>query len=160
MTAVFYSARDIAEAAVEKEKRRQGFYTAVTELSKDPDIKGLFHFLAEEEGRHVVVFMKIRDSLPVETGPEAPGADVKAYMNSIIDDQLYSKMDSREFVRQAIDTWNVFRLAIGFEKDAILCFMEFLPHLSESDRKIVDELIEEEKGHIRKLAEVMTQIGD
>jgi rubrerythrin len=160
MTAVFYLARDIAEAAVEKERKRRSFYAAVTELSTNPDMKGLFHFLTEEEGRHVAVFMQIRDSLPEGTSSEEHRADVNAYMNSIIDDQLYSKMDSREFVRQAIDTWNVFRLAIGFEKDSILYFMEFLPHLSESGRKIVGDLIEEEKGHIEKLAEVMKQIGE
>ena len=38
-------------------------------------------------------------------------------MDSMIDDRLYSKIDSAEFVKEAIDTKNVFQLAIGFEKD-------------------------------------------
>jgi rubrerythrin len=160
MTAAFYSARDIVEAAVEKEKKRRSFYAAVTELSTNPDMKALFHFLTEEEDRHVAIFIQIRDSMPARTGQEEFREQVDAYLNSIIDDLLYSKMDSREFVQQAIDTWNVFNLAIGFEKDAILFFMEFLPHLSEPGRKIVGDLIVEEKGHIRKLVEVMKQIGE
>jgi rubrerythrin len=160
MKAVFYSARDIVEAAVEKERKRRSFYATVTELSTNPDMKGLFHFLAEEEGRHIAAFIQIRGSLPEETGPEEHREDMNAYMNSINDDRVYSKLDSREFVQQAIDTWNVFLLAIGFEKDAILYFMEFLPYLSESNRKIVCELIAEEKGHIRRLVEVMERIGE
>jgi rubrerythrin len=160
MSAVYYSAREIVEAAVEKERRRRSFYATVTELSTNPDMKALFHFLTVEEDRHVAVFIQIRDSLPEQTGQEEPREDVNAYLNSIIDDRLYSKMDSREFVQQAIDTWNVFGLAIGFEKDAILFFMEFLPHLSEPGRKIVGDLIDEEKGHIRKLVEVMKQIDE
>jgi rubrerythrin len=160
MTAVLYSARDIVDAAVEKEKKRKSFYATATELSTNPDMKGLFHFLTEEEDRHVTVFIQIRDSLPEGTGPEEHRVDVNACMNSIGDERIYSKMDSMEFVQQAIDTWNIFRLAIGFEKDSILYFMEFLPYLSESNRKIVHDLIEEEKGHIRKLVEVMNQIGE
>ncbi len=160
MTAVLYSARDIVDAAVEKEKRRRCFYATVTELSPNPDMKALFHFLTEEEDRHVAVFARIRDGLPEATGRGGSGKDRDAYMDSITDERLYSKMDTREFVQQAIDTWNIFRLAIGFEKDSILCFLEFLPHLSEPDRKIVGNLIEEEKGHIRKLVEVMNQIGE
>ncbi|MBN1103890.1 MAG: ferritin family protein [Deltaproteobacteria bacterium] len=149
---VLFSAREIVEAAVEKERKRREFYARVSELSTNEDLRSLFQFLMEEEERHVAAFEQIRDKLPVETHAAEYDEDMQAYMDSVIDDRLYSNVDSREFVQKAIQTESVIRLAIGFEKDAILYFMEFLPHLTESDRKIVSELIEEEKGHIRKLA--------
>ena len=158
MTAVFYSARDVVEAAIEKERRRRNFYETVTQLSTNPDMKGLFHYLTEEENKHVAACTRIRDCLPEGAGREEDMKDLNTYIDSITDDRLYSKMDSREFVQQAIDSWNVFSLAIGFEKDSILFFMEFLPHLSESDRTIVGDLIKEEKEHIVRLLEVMKQI--
>jgi rubrerythrin len=77
---------------------------------------------------------------------------MQAYMDSVIDDRLYSDMDSEEAVQRAISTKEALRLAIGFEKDAILYFSEFLPYMGEQDRKIVEDLIEEEKGHIRMLS--------
>ena len=158
--AVIFSAREIAEAAVEKEKKRKGFYEKVSELSTNTDMKDLFQFLAEEEDRHVAAFAQIRDSLPEEAHPEEYTEDMEAYMDSVIDDRLYSDIDSKEFVQKAIDAKDVFRLAIGFEKDAILYFREFLPFLTESDRKVVVDLIEQEKGHIRKLAEMQKQMGE
>lgn len=158
MTAVYYMVRDIVDMAVAKEKKRRDFYATVTELSSNPDMKGLFHFLTEEEDKHVAVFSKIRDRLPDKSGAEPLQGERANYIVSIIDEKLYSKMESREFVQQAIDTWNVFRIAIGFEKDAILFFTEFLPHLTEEDRKMVENLIEQEKGHIRKLVKVMQQL--
>ena len=148
---VIFSAREIAEAAVEKEKKRKGFYATVCELSPDEDMKALFQFLTAEEEKHVATFARIRDSLPEEARPEEYSEDMQAYMDSVIDDQLYSDMDSKDFVQKAIDTRNVFRLAIGFEKDAILYFREFLPYLSPSDRPVVEELIDQEKGHIRMM---------
>jgi rubrerythrin len=156
--AVLFSAREIVEAAVEKEKKRKGFYSKVAELSTHGDMKDLFQFLTEEEQRHVETFLSIRDRLPEESHTTEYTEEMQAYMDSVIDDRLYAKIDSKEFVQQAIDAKNVFRLAIGFEKDAILYFREFVPHLSESDRKVVEELIEQEKGHIRRLADMSKEM--
>ena len=158
--AVIFSAREIAEAAVEKEKKRKVFYTQVSELSTNADVKDLFKFLAEEEDKHVEAFAKIRDSLPARSSSEEYSEEMDAYMDSVVDDRLYSEIDSKEFVQQAISSKNVFPLAIGFEKDAILYFREFLPFLSESDEKIVEDLIEQEKGHIRKLASMQQQMAE
>jgi len=155
--AVLYTARQITEAAVEKEKLRRIFYATVAELSKREEMKSLFHFLTEEEDGHVDAFSKIRDRLPVGDGPDEYSEDMVTYMNSVIQDQLFSKMKSKDFIQRAIDTNNVFRLAIGFENDAILYFMKFLPHLSKLDKKIVEEVIEQEKDHIRKLEQAMNQ---
>ena len=157
---ILFSVRQIAEAAVEKEKRRRAFYAKVCELCTDQTMKNLFQFLTDEEDKHVAAFTQLRDSLPKETRPEEYDEEMDAYMDSVIDDRLYSKIDSAEFVEKAISSKNVFQLAIGFEKDAILYFREFLPFLTDADRKIVVGLIEEEKGHIRKLAEVQKQMDE
>jgi rubrerythrin len=156
---IIFSAREIAEAAVEKEKMRRGFYETVSELCTDEEMKALFQFLTSEEDKHVAAFAQIRDSLPVEKGAVEYSEDMAAYMDSVIDDRLYSEIDSKEFVQKALNNKDVFRLAIGFEKDAILYFREFLPFLTESDRMIVEELIEQEKGHIRKLADFQKQMA-
>lgn len=158
---VIFSAREIAEAAVEKEKKRKGFYAKVSELSTDKDMKDLFKFLMEEEDRHVEAFVQIRDNLQEDqqVHTEEYNADMEAYMDSVVDDRLYSDIDSTEFVQKAINAKKVFSLAIGFEKDAILYFREFLPFLTKPDQKVVKELIEQEKGHIRKLADLSKQIG-
>jgi rubrerythrin len=157
---VLFSVRDIAEAAVEKEKRRRAFYAKVCELCPDQTMKDLFQFLSDEEDRHVAAFTRLRDSLPQESRAEEYDDEMDAYMDSVIDDRLYSRIDSTEFVEKAINSKNVFQLAIGFEKDAILYFREFLPFLTEDDREIVSGLIEEEKGHIRRLAEVQQQMEE
>jgi len=157
---VIFSAREIAEAAVEKERKRKGFYETVSELSADEKMKTLFQFLAKEEEKHVATFAQIRDSLPEETQPEEYSENMQAYMDSVIDDRLYSDIDSTDFVQKAINARNVFRLAIGFEKDAILYFREFLPYLTASDRKVIEELIEQEKGHIRMLADMEKQMAE
>lgn len=158
--AVIFSAREIAEAAVEKEKLRRGFYEAVCELSTNKDMKDLFLFLTEAEDKHVAAFARLRDNLSVELHSEEYDEDMAAYMDSVIDDRLYSHIDSKEFVEKALNTRDVFRLAIGFEKDAILYFREFLPFLTESDRKVVEELIEQEKDHIRKLADLQQRMTE
>lgn len=157
---VLFSAREIAEAAVEKERRRREFYAGVAEMSTDGEMKKLFHFLAEEEGKHVATFTLLRDSLPQGTQSEQYDEDMRVYLDSITDDRLYSGFDSEGLARKAVTGKDAIGLAIGFEKDAILYFMEFLPYLSAEDRKIVSHLIDEEKGHIRMLAGLRGQMGE
>ena len=43
-----FTAREIAESAVEKEMKRRDFYANVTKLSTDPEMIKLFEFLAAE----------------------------------------------------------------------------------------------------------------
>ncbi len=159
---VIHTAREIAEAAVEKERKRREFYARVCELSTDAKMKDLFRWLTEEEDRHIETFAKLRDGLPIDTDAKDDEymADMDAYMDSVIDDRLYSGIDSSEFVQQALTNKDVFRIAIGFEKDAILYFTEFLPFLNAVDRVIVQRLIDQEKGHIRKLVEVRNTLGE
>ena len=155
-----FTAREIAEAAVEKEMKRRDFYANVTKLSTNPQMTKLFEFLAAEEDRHVATFMKLRDGVSVEeVRPEEYDADMEAYMDSVVEDRLYSKIGSEDFVQKAIDAKDVFRLAIALEKDAILFFWEFLPYVNDKDKQVVRTLMDEEKGHIRMLWKLKQELG-
>ena len=159
MPAVF-TAREIAETAVEKERKRRDFYANVTKLCTNPEMTKLFRFLTAEEDRHVTTFTKLRDDVPLEeVRPEEYDADMQAYMDSVVEERLYSKIASEDFVQRALDAKDVFRLAIALEKDAILFFWEFLPYVSEQDKNIVRALIDEEKGHIRMLWQMKQALG-
>ena len=155
-----FTAREIAEAAVEKEVKRRDFYAYVSRLSTNPEMTKLFDFLTAEEERHVATFAKLRDGVPVEeVRPEEYDADMQAYMDSVVEDKLYTKIDSADFVKTAIEAKDVFRLAIALEKDAILFFWEFLPYVNDKDKKIVRTLIDEEKSHIRLLWNMKQALG-
>ena len=159
MTTVF-TAREIAEAAVEKEMKRRDFYANVTRLSTNPEMTKLFEFLTAEEDRHVATFAKLRDGVPVEeVRPEEYDADMEAYMDSVVEDRLYYKIDTEDFVQQEIEAKDVFRLAIALEKDAILFFWEFLPYVNDKDKQVVRTLMDEEKGHIRMLWKLKQELG-
>ena len=159
MTTVF-TAREIAEAAVEKEKKRRDFYANVSRLSSNPEMTKLFEFLTAEEERHVATFVKLRDGVSVEeVRPEEYDADMEAYMDSVVEERLYSKIGSEDFVQKAIDAKDVFRLAIALEKDAILFFWEFLPYVNDKDKQVVMTLMDEEKGHIRMLWKLKQELG-
>jgi rubrerythrin len=140
--------------------KRRDFYANVTKLSTNPEMTKLFEFLTAEEDRHVATFVKIRDGVSVEeVRPEEYDADMEAYMDSVVEDRLYSKIGSEDFVQKAIDAKDVFRLAIALEKDAILFFWEFLPYVNDKDKQVVKTLMEEEKGHIRMLWKLKQELG-
>ena len=129
--AVVFSAREVVEAAVEKEKKRKQFYTKVSELSPHQEMKELFQFLKEEEERHVEAFSQILGTLSPESRSVEYDEDMEAYMDSIIDERLYSRYGipqnsfKRPLIHKMYSVW-----PSVFEKDAILYFREFLPYLN------------------------------
>lgn len=157
--ATVFTAREIAEVAVEKEIKRKEFYATVTKLSTNKEMTKLFEFLTAEEDKHVATFVQLRDGIPVDARPEEYDADMQAYMDSVVEDRMYSNIESKDFVQDAIDTKQVFNLAISLEKDAILFFWEFLPYVSEADKVVVKALIDEEKSHIRMLAKMRKELN-
>ena len=44
--------------------------------------------------------------------------------------------------------------AIGFEKDTLLFFYQILDIVKSADRPVVEKIVQEEKEHIKKLAEI------
>jgi hypothetical protein len=85
---VLFFAPEVAEEAVEKEKKRKGFYARLTELSTNQYMRELFQFLTEKEGGHIAAFAQIRDNLSEETHSVEYTADTEAYMDSVLDNRL------------------------------------------------------------------------
>ena len=49
------------------------------------------------------------------------------------------------------DAQQAINLAIGFEKETLLFFYDLRERIPEKDRPVVENVIEEEKRHIRRL---------
>jgi rubrerythrin len=149
-----YSATEVMEMAVDTEKGGQLFYKTVATQSKDPDLKNLFLYLADEEKKHINVFVNIAKTLKVS--PDDMPADweeVSLYLKAMTDsryflggDKALSAAKSAETTEQAVNT------ALAFEKETLVFYLEALDMMPAINRPAVEALIREERGHIRKLS--------
>jgi rubrerythrin len=54
---------------------------------------------------------------------------------------------------------DVIRMALGFEKDALLLYYDLREMMPEKDREAVSQIIREEKGHAMRLATMLRSGG-
>jgi rubrerythrin len=145
-----FSLKDIIDIAVQIERNGERAYRRAVEKIKDPSLRSLLQWLADEETRHAKWFEALMDKVP-ETGnfqeeekmgrallQEAIGAQ-----SFILEDADFSSMKKIE---------DLLDLAIEFEKDTALFYKMLQPLIA--DQKTLKQLhviIREENNHAKRL---------
>ncbi|MFH1368452.1 MAG: ferritin family protein [Elusimicrobiota bacterium] len=148
-----FSAGEIIQLGIQIEQNGREYYLDVAKKSKSKEAKEIFEFLADEESKHEKVFKAMLSSVEKYESPEAYSEDYDAYMKSLSKEHVFTgKNKGKEAASLAKSDLQAVGMAIGFEKDSILLFQEMKKLVSEEGHAAVDKLIEQEQGHLAKLA--------
>jgi rubrerythrin len=149
----FFKANEITRTAVEIERKGRAFYLRLEENARTSETRELFRHLAVEEGRHEKIFQTLLDDLgDIELPAWATTGEYAEYIQGLIeshalfsDETVQKRMATMEDEKEAIN------MAIGFEKDTLLFFMEMEAFVPDREKAIVRECIKEEQVHIARL---------
>jgi len=149
-----YSASEIMEMAVQTEKGGKLFYETVAAQSRDENLKGLFSYLAGEENKHIRVFEDIAKTIKVPSN-EMPAnwEEVVPYLKALADSRYFLGKDKAlSLARDAKTPEQAVKLALAFEKETLVFYLEAADTVPAVNRPAVEALIREERAHVRKLA--------
>lgn len=149
-----FSAAEIIDMGIEKEKRRRDFYGYVADNFKEKDMKDLFSRLRDWEEEHIKKFTEIRNSSKTYETSESYDGEIASYMKYLVDDMLYRQVSAQWFTANVKEPLAAIHYGIGFEKDAILFFSELARYMTGPDKNRIEELIGEEKKHLIYLSEL------
>lgn len=150
---VSYSVNEIMEIAVETEKGGKLFYETVVAKSRGQGLKILFRYLAAEENRHIHVFEDIAKTIKVPA-VEMPAnwEEVSLYLKAVTDSRYFlGEGKALSVARDAKTTEDAIRLALAFEKETLMFYLEAADAVAAVYRPAVEALIREERAHVRKL---------
>ena len=153
-----FNAAEIADIGIEKEKKRKEFYARVADKFEDKDVKDIFTKLRDWEDMHIKKFTELKSKISQPTATDSYVGEAADYIKSLMDDTLYNEVSPEQFAKKVTTPISAVQYGIGFEKDAILFFNEFMAVVSENDKKIIKKLINEEKEHIVYLSNLKTKI--
>jgi rubrerythrin len=150
-----FSGSEVVEVGIQIENNGRDFYSTLSGQAQDSGAREMFKYLAGEEEKHIAAFQKI---LRKASGYQPQGLtsdEYYAYMNALAGEYVFTQKDKGEEIarniksdREAVDK------GIVFEKDSII-FYEGIKHLVPSnDAKVIDELIIQEKKHLKKLIDL------
>ena len=147
--ASFVSIQDVVSAAVEIEKRGYAFYRSAKKHTKIQELADFFDFMAAEEKKHEAIFTAMLDRVGQLSLPAgSTEAEYLAYVGLLLDSHsLFVPQAEKRALEDPIGQ------AMALEKDTILFFMGMKNLVPAAEHAHVQACIEEEKKHLRLLAE-------
>ena len=121
-------------------------------FENDGKLKELFDSLATKEKHHEKVFTDLLAKIKDQDidNPE----EFSAYLRSIVESEFFlGKNKSLPSLEHITSVNDAVKFAIGFERETLLYFYSLKEIVKEKD--VVNEIIEEEKSHVRWLTEYM-----
>lgn len=154
-----FSPKEILTMATELERRGIAFYEELEKKTSDEKGKGIFRFLADEERRHLEVFLGLLESVAetfLDTDEEA-----SRYLGTVVESGVLRKVLGGEVHPGILGISEALDIGIQVEKESILFYQGFLPFVTPEKRKWVEEVVAEEKRHFIRLSALKEEItGD
>lgn len=155
-----FAGSEIVEVGIQIEKNGRDFYNALAKQSKVKLAQDVFKYLEGEEEKHIAVFQKMLTSVQKYEPAESYQGEYLAYMKALASDSVFTQKDKgKEAAKKVKTDKEAVELGIGFEKDSIIFYEGMKKLIPDYDAKIVEELISQEQGHLRQLAELKEAIG-
>ncbi|MCS7253598.1 MAG: ferritin family protein [Armatimonadota bacterium] len=151
------SGGEIVDMAIEMERIGAKFYAALAEHASDDEARAMFQWLASEERDHERNFEKLREHTSSYTLPESYPGEWQAYVRALIESRTI--LGDEDINRLAASTNFVEALKIGvaLEKDSIIFYEALKEYVPEGERGVVEDIISQERGHLRRLADVLME---
>ncbi len=149
-----FTAAEAVNMALRIEQTGEAFYTGMVRKVRDPQVKAVLEDLAVQEQRHYNAFMKLSGYVSEPTShSQQEWEEYAQYLQVAVDNAIFAGPDKALALAESIaDPQEALRMALGFEKDTLLFYYDLRDMMREADRPVVNEIIREEKAHVRRLA--------
>jgi rubrerythrin len=151
-----FSAGELYDIAVGIERNGAAYYDSLSQLAADQGLKDTYGQLADMERHHVEVFQRLRSAAAVESYvPQSDEGEYGHYLKALIDSSVFTNDEvARDMARKASGPAAALQLALGAEKDSILFYTEMRDLVPQRERDAVNQIIKEERAHVRQLSEL------
>ncbi len=146
-----FNADEIFAMAEQMERNGAKFYRDAAEGSVNAEEKAWLLQLAQMEDAHEKIFQSIRATLTEDDAQSTvfdPQGESALYLRALVDTKVFYEKD--------IDTSSmkgILKSAIQAEKDSIVFYLGMKEAVAQDKGKArIDEIIQEEMGHIRLLS--------
>ena len=154
---VRFSESELINIAIGIERRGIAFYEVMAITTEPEEVSHTFQHLAAMEREHLQLFQGM-----LEESTESPpqGSPPPEYLQALVDSTVFTDdlIDS-EMAAQANSVSSALELAIVAEKDSILFYYEMREIMPARIRAAVNQIMDEEKSHLRQLTELRKQLG-
>lgn len=143
--------------AINIEEEGMEFYSILMKSAKDDKIRKIFSKLALAEKEHLALFQKayLETTSPSSSLAGCEDYTVDLYLKYLVDTGVFTqKGEARRLATEIKSDIDALKIGIQAEKDSILYYSEASKNTKyEAGKKAFEHLTNEEKNHLRLLAE-------
>lgn len=157
--AISLSSGELFNIAIGIERRGVAFYDVMSKSTDDAATRNIFHYLAEMEREHVLVFRDMLGEADKHQTSETHSGEYAAHLQTLLDNAVFTDdMITSEMVTQVDSDAKAVELAIGAEKDSILFYYELKEVMTRRTQPVINKIIAEEKSHLGQLSELKKEL--
>jgi rubrerythrin len=157
---IIFSGSELLQVALGIEKNGAVFYQALAEKSQDKSTQAIYRKLAAEEIEHQKTFQAMLDEVGSYQPPEDYAEEYQLYLQSLIDSSVFTDSDqARQIAAKTSSSKHALDIGIQAEKDSILFYSEMKNLVKPADQQIINNIIEEERGHLSQLSRLKASAG-
>ena len=153
------TARDIIRIALEVEQTGMHSYREMKQATQDQELNKLLGYLEKEEEDHISIFSKMFKDIEINpaTMPE-PSPEDQAYLDSIMKSTVFEGPQAGiKRAKEAKTPIDILKLSLQFERDSMLFWTRLFKMVRETDRPLIQRLIEQEDKHVRDIESLLKQ---
>lgn len=148
--------------AINIEEEGLEFYSILMQNTRDTRAREIFSKLASDEKEHLARFQKayLEITSLTSTVPGFEDYTVDLYLKYLVDTGVFTqKGEARRLAAEIKTDIDALKIGIQAEKDSILYYTEAAKNTKyEAGRKTFEQLVSEEKKHLKLLAEHMKEL--
>jgi rubrerythrin len=150
-----FNTGDILQFAIRIEEDGEMFYHKAALNAETKEVGDFFNFMADEEARHKTIFATMLKGIDVNPPAESFHGEYAGYLRDYIDGKVvFTKKAKDQAMSDDLDTLSAIRFAMGREVDSILYYHEAKQFIDKKHYADIDKVIDEERKHFMKLAEM------
>ncbi|MFO8081910.1 MAG: ferritin family protein [Armatimonadota bacterium] len=155
-----FQAAEVIDMAIEIERQGLAFYEGCAVARASESVSEVFEYAADQERRHIERFAKMKRDLDEYSVPEGYPGETIAYLRGFLKNRLFTSVDDASCSAEAIeDEMEAVEMAIDLERSTIGFYSGVKQIVRDSEKGVVDDLIEEEHQHIRRLLELKESLA-
>ena len=156
---LFISGSELTKIAIGIERNGAAFYDSLAESTDNEKARDIYTELADKERMHIRIFQDMSSQLKDYQPPETYTEEYDLYMKALVDSSVFSSdQAAREMAQKVASDSEALKIGINAEKDSILFYSEMRELVRQSDREVINHIIDEERFHLKQLSDLKKKI--
>lgn len=159
-----FNAKEVFQIAIDIEENGRAFYQKAQAKVEDEKTREVFKALELAEVQHKELFESLMAKLPPKAAEQTvwdPDNEMDMYLKMMADTHVFRTSASvDECLARVGSAREALEMALTFEKDSIVFFLTLKNMTEEKQgRANIDQLVNEELGHHKKISTELIRLG-